>query len=211
LAPGLRYRRAGMAAPIIGLTGGVGAGKSTVAALLAGRGARVIDADRIGHEVYRPGTRAFERVVGAFGPGVVSSDGTIDRRALGALVFADADARSRLNAIVHPEIAAEVGGRIAAARAESAAVPIVVEAAVLLEAGWRSLVDRLWVVSTRRENAIARVMASRGLTRAEVERRLEAQMPDRERRRAADVVIENDGSLEALEREVEKAWRTVAD
>jgi dephospho-CoA kinase len=200
-----------MAASIIGLTGGIGAGKSTVAALLAARGARVIDADRIGHEVYRPGTRAFARVVEAFGADVVGPDGTIDRRALGARVFADADARARLNAIVHPEIAAEVGGRIAAARAASPAVPIVVEAAVLLEAGWRSLVDRLWVVSTRRENAIARVMASRGLTRAEVERRLEAQMPDAERRRAADLVIENDGSLEGLGKEVERAWRTVAD
>src|SRR5207244_12799277 len=118
---------------------------------------------------------------------------------------------ARLNAVVHPEIAAEVAGRIAAARAERPVVPIVVEAAVLLEAGWRGLVDRLWVVSTRRDNAIARVMASRGLTRAEVERRLEAQMPDAERQRAADLVIENDGSLEALGTEVEKAWRTVAD
>ena len=199
-----------MAAPIIGLTGGIGAGKSTVAALLRERGAHVIDADRIGHEVYRPGTRAFARVVDAFGRGVVAADGTIDRRALGALVFADADARARLNAIVHPEIAAEVAGRIAAARADDAAAPIVVEAAVLLEAGWRSLVDRLWVVSTGRENAIARVVASRGLPRAEVERRLDAQLPDAERRRAADVVIENDGSLQALGTEVEKAWRTLA-
>ena len=155
--------------------------------------------------------RRIELRVDAFGPGVVAADGTIDRRALGPRVFADADARARLNAIVHPEIAVEVGGRIAAARAGTPALPIVVEAAVLLEAGWRSLVDCLWVVSTRRENAIARVMASRGLTRAEVERRVEAQMPDAERRRAADLVIENDGSLEALGTEVEKAWRTVAD
>ena len=198
-----------MAAPIIGLTGGIGAGKSTVAALLASRGAHVIDADRIGHEVYRPGTRAFTQVVEAFGPGVVAADGTIDRRALGARVFADSEARVRLNAIVHPEIAAEVGGRITAARAARPSVPIVVEAAVLLEAGWQSLVDRLWVVSTRPENAIARVMAARGFTRDEVERRLAAQMADADRRRAADLVIENDGSLATLEREVEKAWRTL--
>ena len=211
MASTLRYRRAGMAAPIIGLTGGIGAGKSTVAALLARRGARVIDADRIGHEAYRPGTRAYERVVEAFGRGVVAADGTIDRRALGALVFADPDARARLNAIVHPEIAADVAARIAAARGEPPAAPVVVEAAVLLEAGWRGLVDRLWVVATGREHAIARVMASRGLTRAEVERRIDAQMSDAERRRAADLVLENDGSPEALEKEVEKAWRTVTD
>ncbi len=107
-----------MVAPIIGLTGGIGAGKSTVAGILTQLGARVIDADRIGHEAYRPGSEGFARVVEAFGPGVVGADRAIDRRALGALVFADPAARARLNALVHPLIAAEVGRRIAAARAE---------------------------------------------------------------------------------------------
>jgi dephospho-CoA kinase len=199
------------ARPIVGLTGGIGAGKSTVAAILAELGARVIDADRIGHEVYRPGTEGHRRVVATFGSGVVAPDGTIDRRALGAIVFADPEVRARLNAIVHPLLAAEVGRRIAAARAEQVAAPIVIEAAILLEAGWRSLVERIWVVSTSREHAIARVMASRELTRAEVERRLDAQMPDAERRRVADVVIENDGTPAALRAEVEKAWRTLFD
>lgn len=198
-----------MAAPVVGLTGGIGAGKSTVAAILTELGARVIDADRIGHEVYRPGSAGFARVVEAFGPGVVGADGAIDRRALGALVFADPAARARLNALVHPLIAAEVGRRVAAARAEGFAGPLVVEAAVLLEAGWRPLVDRVWVVSTRREHAIARIMAARGLTREEVEQRLDAQMPDSERRRHADLVIENDGSPAALRAAVEAAWDTL--
>ena len=198
-----------MVAPIIGLTGGIGAGKSMAAAFLTELGARVIDADRIGHEVYRPGSEGFARVVEAFGPGVVGADGAIDRRALGALVFADPAARARLNALVHPLIAAEVGRRIAAARAEGFDGPLVVEAAVLLEAGWRPLVDRLWVVSTQREHAIARVMAARGLTREEVERRLDAQTSDAERRRHADLVIENDGSPAALRAAVEAAWRTL--
>jgi len=198
-----------MAAPVVGLTGGIGAGKSTVAQILAELGAEIIDADRIGHEVYRPGSDGFARVAEAFGPGVVGADGAIDRRALGALVFADPAARARLNAIVHPLIAAEVARRIAAARATGAARPLVVEAAVLLEAGWRALVDRVWVVSARRENAIARVMATRGLERAEVERRLDAQLSDAERRREADVVLENDGSPAALRAAVEAAWRTL--
>ena len=198
-----------MVAPIIGLTGGIGAGKSMAAAFLTELGARVIDADRIGHEVYRPGSEGFARVVEAFGPGVVGADGAIDRRALGALVFADPAARARLNALVHPLIAAEVGRRIAAARAEGFDGPLVVEAAVLLEAGWRPLVDRLWVVSTQREHAIARVMAARGLTREEVERRLDAQTSDAERRRHADLVIENDGSPAALRAAVEAVWRTL--
>ena len=197
--------------PIVGLTGGIGAGKSTVAAILSELGARVIDADRIGHEVYRPGTEGHRRVVAAFGPGVVAPDGTIDRRALGAIVFADPAALARLNAIVHPLLAAEVGRRIAAARADGGGAPIVIEAAILLEAGWQPLVDRIWVVSTAREQAIARVVASRGLTRAEVERRLDAQMPDAKRCSAADVVIRNDGPPAALRAEVEKAWRTLFD
>ena len=194
-----------MVAPVVGLTGGIGAGKSTVASLLAELGAEVIDADRIGHQAYRPGSEGFARVVEAFGPGVVGADGAIDRRALGALVFADPAARARLDALVHPLIAAEV----AAARAEGFARPLVVEAAILLEAGWSPLVDRVWVVSTRRENAIARVMAARGMTRAEVERRLDAQMSDVERRRHADLVLENDGSPAALRAAVEAAWRSL--
>jgi dephospho-CoA kinase len=196
-----------MAPAVIGLTGGIGSGKSTVAAILAELGARVVDADKIGHEVYVPGTEGFVRVVEAFGRGVVAADGTIDRRALGAIVFADPGARARLNAIVHPLIAAELGRRLAAAGGSG--TPHVVEAAILIEAGWRSLVERLWVVSANRETAITRVMASRGLPRAEVERRLDAQMPDAERRRLADLVIDNDGTPAALRAKVEAAWRAL--
>src|SRR5262245_55859390 len=193
--------------PIVGLTGGIGSGKSTVSAMLAALGARVIDADQVGHDVYRPGTEGFRRVVDAFGAGVVAPDGRIDRRALGAIVFADAAARARLNAIVHPLIAAEVARRLEAARAEGHRAPLVVEAAILLEAGWRPLVDRLWVVSVERDTAAARLLASRALGDAEVQRRMDAQMPDAERQRVADVVIENSGTLEALRARVEQAWR----
>jgi dephospho-CoA kinase len=195
--------------PVIGLTGGIGSGKSTVAALLAERGAYVIDADRVGHDVYRPGSEGFRRVVEAFGSGVVAPDGGIDRRALGALVFADPAALARLNAIVHPLIAAEIAARLGAARASAGAAPIVIEAAVLLEAGWRALVDRVWVVSAGRETAVRRVMAARGLAREEVERRIDAQLSEPERRQAADLVIDNDGTLDALRVAVERAWRTL--
>ena len=198
-----------MGAPVIGLTGGIGSGKSTVAATLAQLGAQVIDADRVGHEVYRPGSDGYRSVVEAFGPGVVAADGTIDRGALGARVFSDPTALARLNALVHPLIAAEVGRRIGALRAAGERTPIVVEAAVLLEAGWRSLVDRVWVVSAPREAAIVWTVAARGLTRAEVERRLEAQLPEAERRRAADLVLENDGTPAQLRARVEEAWRAL--
>jgi dephospho-CoA kinase len=197
------------AAPVVGLTGGIGSGKSTVAAILAERGALVIDADRVGHDCYRPGSDGFRQIVEAFGPRVVAADGTIDRKALGAVVFADPVALARLNAIVHPLIGAEVAARVAAARAGDPRTPIVIEAAILLEAGWRRLIDRLWVVSVRPETAIARVMAARGLARAEVERRIAAQTSDAERRRQADLVIENDGTPAELRARVEGAWRTL--
>ena len=200
-----------MRAPrVIGLTGGIGSGKSTASAMLSELGARVVDADKIGHWVYRPGSEGFRTVVDAFGPEVVAADGTIDRARLGAIVFADPDARARLNAIVHPLIGAELAARVAGARDDGYDLPVVVEAAILIEAGWKALVDRLWVVSVEPETAIARVVASRGVSRDEVERRLRAQLPDTERRRQADLVLDNNDGLDALRRQVEAAWRAVA-
>jgi dephospho-CoA kinase len=195
---------------VIGLTGGIGSGKSTVSAILAELGARVVDADKIGHWVYRPGSEGFRAVVDAFGAGVVAANGTIDRARLGAIVFGDPAARARLNAIVHPLIGQELAARIAAARDDGYEGPIVVEAAVLIEAGWRPLVDRLWVVTVDRETAIDRVVSSRGVSRADVERRLEAQLPDAARRREADLIIDNGDGLAALRAQVEAAWRGVA-
>jgi dephospho-CoA kinase len=193
--------------PVIGLTGGIGSGKSTVAAILAELGAVVIDADKIGHEIYLPGTEGFRRVEAEFGADVVAADGTIDRRRLGTRVFAEPAALARLNALVHPLIGDEIRRRIQAALAagDAAARPIVIEAAIMLEAGWRFF-DRIWVVVVSREVAIARVTASRGLSRVDVEQRIDAQMSNEERRRIADVVIDNDGTLADLRAKVEAAW-----
>jgi dephospho-CoA kinase len=194
-------------APVVGLTGGIGSGKSTVARMLAELGATVVDADKIGHEVYRPGAEAYAAVVDAFGRGIVAPDGTVDRRALGAIVFADPGALARLNALVHPAIGREILRRIETARAAGDA-PIVVEAAIMIEAGWRFF-DRIWAVIAPREAAIARVVAERGLGAEDVERRMGAQLSDAERRRVADLVIENDGTREELRARVEAAWRTL--
>jgi dephospho-CoA kinase len=195
-------------APVIGLTGGIGSGKSTVAAMLADLGAVVIDADKIGHEIYLPGTEGFRRVVDAFGAEMVAGDGTIDRRRLGARVFGDPAALARLNALVHPLIGDEIRRRIQSALAagDVAARPLVIEAAIMLEAGWRFF-DRIWVVIVDRETAIARVTSSRGLSRPEVEQRIDAQMSNAERRGRADLVIENDGTMDELRAKVEAAWR----
>ena len=191
----------------LGVTGGIGAGKSSVVQMLAALGAVVIDADRVGHEVYAPGTLGFAQVVAAFGRDIVGGDGAIDRKKLGAIVFADSTALARLNAIVHPLIRDAVAQRVAAARAASTA-PIVVEAALLIEAGWDALVDEVWLVAARRDVIEERLTTQRGMDAAAVAARMRAQLADDERRAHADVVIDNSGSREQLRQEVERLWRS---
>jgi dephospho-CoA kinase len=192
----------------IGLTGGIGSGKSAASAILRELGATVIDADKVGHEVYVPSRPAWNEIVAEFGRDVVSDDGTIDRRTLGGLVFADASRLKKLNAIVQPRIASEIASRIRRLRDEGDRTPIVVEAAVLLEAGWQWLVDEIWVVTVTAEHAIERVAASRGLDRGEIVRRIASQLPDTQRTREAAYVLHNDGTLADLRAALERAWRT---
>lgn len=191
----------------IGLTGGIGSGKTTVAALLEELGARVIHADTAGHEVYLPHTEGWRQVTAAFGTEIVSPDQTIDRRKLGALVFADPSARARLNAIVHPLIYAEIARRIATHRSMHVPQPVVVEAAILIEANWGPLVDEVWLVVASRATVIDRVAAQRGLSAGEIEARIDAQLSDDARRRIAHQVIENRGSLDDLRAVVDDLWR----
>ena len=193
---------------VIGLTGGIGSGKSTVAAMLAELGAEVIDTDKVGHEAYRPGTEGFRQVTEAFGDDIVAADGTIDRRALAAKVFADPAQLRRLNAIVHPLIGLAVRDWLVRAQAAPSSAPIVVEAPVLMEAGWRFF-DEVWVVVVSPKTAIARVTASRDITADEVRRRLDTQLSNAERRRRADRVLENDGTLDELQEQVRAAWDAV--
>lgn len=190
----------------IGLTGGIGSGKTTVAKILDELGAEVINADLVGHEVYRPGTPGFEQVTGAFGRDIIGEDGSIDRKKLGAIVFGDSAALARLNAIVHPLIAAAIRERIEARRAENSPRPIVVEAAVLIEANWLPLVDEVWVVVAAPQAVVERVQAERGLPAAQIEARVKAQISDEQRRRHASVVIENTGTLEELRARVRREW-----
>lgn len=191
---------------IVGLTGGIGSGKSTVAHRLGELGAAIVDADKLGHGAYLPGGPAYDDVVAAFGREVVAPDGSIDRKALGARVFADPAALARLNAIVHPRIAEGIRVEIARLRGGDPRKPIVVEAAVLLEAGWQTLVDEVWVVVAPPAIAIPRLVASRGLTPEDATKRIAAQLSNEERTRAADRVIVNEGSLDALVAAVDAAF-----
>ena len=192
---------------VIGLTGGIGSGKSTVVRRLAELGAVTIDADKLGHETYLPGTQGFAAVVDAFGKDIVAADGTIDRRALGAKVFAAPAALATLNAIVHPLIAESIRRRVGEMRTAGEKRPVVVEAAVLIEAGWRTLVEEVWVVVAPPEIAIDRLARDRGLDREEAARRIAAQLTNEGRTAGADVVIANDGSFDDLRAEVDRVWR----
>jgi len=193
----------------IGLTGGIGSGKSTVSRLLADLGAPIIHADTVGHQMYAPNSEGWKRVTDAFGTEIVAPDQTIDRKKLGSIVFADPDALKRLNAIVHPLIFAEVRRRIESYRARGILQPIVVEAAILIEANWLPLVDEVWLVVATRQAVIERVCAERDLSPADVEARIDMQLSDEQRRRFAQVIIENTGSLDALRERVGSAWARV--
>ncbi len=190
----------------IGLTGGIGSGKSTVSKTLADLGAHVIDADRVGHEIYLPGKAAWKQVTDTFGQEIVAEDHTIDRKKLGAIVFSSADALTRLNAIVHPIMFEEIRQRIHAKRAEGLASPIVVEAAILIEASWLPLADTVWVVETDKAAAITRMAEQRGMSTQDAEARITNQLSNEERRKYANVVIHNNGSLQDLEQQIRRAW-----
>lgn len=192
---------------VVGLTGGIGSGKSVAARILGELGGSVIDADRVGHEIYAPGTPGWEQVVAQFGRAVVAPDGTIDRKRLGAIVFADADKLARLNAIAHPLIRAAIADRLTAARAAGGAPGMVIEAALLVEAKWDALVDEVWVVTARPEVIEERLIAQRGLDRAAIAARMAAQLGEAARVARADVIVDNSGSLEALRAQLTRLWR----
>ena len=191
----------------IGLTGGIGTGKSVVANLLVQQGASIIDADRLGHGAYTPHSEAWEAVVAAFGTDILTSEGEIDRRKLGGIVFADETQLERLNGIMHPLMAKMVEHRKAAFDAGGVAVTVV-EAAVLFEAGWDSLVDEVWTTHASESTVVQRLFERNGLDEAEARKRINSQMSATERNRRSDVVVDNSGDLTALEQTVKNLWKT---
>jgi len=190
---------------LIGLTGNIGCGKSTVASMLAELGAEVIDADRLVHQLMEPGSPCWHAIVQRFGQGVLRSDGTIDRARLGDIVFRDRAALADLEAITHPAARKLAEERIA----QSKRRVVVLEAIKLIEAGWSRRVDSIWVVTCRRDQQIQRLKQSRGLSQAEAELRIDAQPSPAEKLKMADVVIDNSGSLEETRRQVEAAWARI--
>jgi len=195
---------------IIGLTGGIASGKSTAARCLSELGAHVVDADVLGHRAYEPGTGAFKAVVAAFGDDIVSPEGQIDRKALGGKVFGKPDALKRLTDIVWPEIRRLAEAEMAAAQAREPNAIVVLEAAVLFEAGWEDAVDEVWVVVVDPEVAVQRAMNRDGVDAETVQRRISAQLSNEERKARADVVIDNSADEAAMNAQLDSQWRRIS-
>ena len=189
----------------VGLTGGIACGKSTVSRMLEARGAAIVDADRIARDVVSPGRPALLDIRETFGDDVIGADGSLDRKRLGAIVFGDEAARKKLEAITHPRIRAEMKRQIEEWNAKEPGRLVVVDIPLLFE----SRLDRMFafedilVVYVPREVQLERLMARDGMSREDAERRIDAQLPIEEKRRLADVVVDNSGTLEETERQVE--------
>ena len=192
---------------LIGLTGGAGSGKSTVAGMFHELGAAIVDADEAAHAVYAPGTDGFDAVVAAFGRDYVR-DGQVDRARLGSLVFNDADARARLNAIVHPRVRQWMADRTAEA-AERGAEVVIHDVPLLFENGLQSLYSATVLAYARPATQLSRLTGERGVARERAESMLASQMPIDEKRSLADHIVDNDGSLAETRRQVEEVWARV--
>jgi dephospho-CoA kinase len=189
---------------LVGLTGGIGSGKSTVARMLEERGAVVFDADALAREAVEPGTPGHDAVVERFGANVLAPGGELDREALASIVFADPAARRELEAIVHPEVRRIFAEGCEAYRDTDRVV--VFSAPLLVETGMHTAFEVLVVVSARVETQIERLLRDRAMSEDEVRARIAAQAPLEEKAAAADVILDNEGTLEDLEREVDRLW-----
>lgn len=192
---------------VLGLTGGIASGKSTVSKTLAELGAVVVNADEAGHDLLKPHTDVWREVVAAFGEGILGENDEIDRNKLGEVIFYNPEARKRLNAITHPRIYSMVEQRINDLRAQGVRVAVV-EAALFIEAGWFPLVDQLWVTVASEDTVIKRLRNRNELSEEEALARINSQSPSAERIKYADVVINTDCSLEEVEEKVKELWKS---
>jgi dephospho-CoA kinase len=189
---------------VVGLTGGIGSGKSTVSALLAAKGAVVVDADELVRDQQRPGTAVFDAMVERFGPGIVAADGTLDRAAVADIVFADPEALADLNAIVHPAVGAEIARRMEELSGTDAVV--VLDVPLLVEVSRGYPLAGLIVVDVDPDIAVERLVMQRGMSEEDARSRISRQASRKERRARADVVIDNRGTIGDLARQVDAIW-----
>lgn len=190
---------------VIGLTGGILTGKTTISQMLSDLGAVIIDADKIGHEAYRPHTEVWREVVAAFGRDILHQNDEINRRKLGEIVFSNPQALKRLNQIMHPRMHRMIEEQIESLRQQKVNV-VVLEAAVLIEANWIDLVDEVWVTTAPEATVIERLRNRSGLSEEQARARIRSQLPSEERVKHADVVIDTDCDLAEVEVKVKELW-----
>jgi dephospho-CoA kinase len=195
---------------VIGLTCGILSGKSTVSGMLAERGAVIIDADKVGHQAYQPHTDVWQELVDTFGEWILKQNGEIDRKRLGEIVFHDPSALILLNKIVHPRMREIIEEELKRLRAEGASV-VVIEAAVLIEAKWTDLVDRIWVTTAPAEKVIDRLQNRVGLSEEQARARIAAQLPPEDKVKHADVVIDTNCDLAELGIRVLDLWEELLE
>jgi phosphopantetheine adenylyltransferase/dephospho-CoA kinase len=210
LGTALFHKKRECGVKVIGLTGGIASGKSTAAKHLEGKGARLIDADLLGHQAYEPDTGAYRALIDTFGTGIVADDRSIDRKALGGEVFGKPERLKQLTDIVWPEIRRLAEAQIAAYGVDEPDAIVVLEAAVMLEAGWEDAVDEVWVIVVDPATACARAMERDNVPAEVVQKRIDAQLSNDERRARADIAIENSGDHTALTAELDRLWAQLA-
>ena len=195
---------------VIGLTGGVGSGKSTASQFLQGLGAVLIDADKVGHESYLPDTPAWRDLVSAFGEELLQPNREIDRKKLGGIVFGDPDALAKLNGIVHPRMREIMETKLKELKAQGVKV-VVLEAAILIEAKWTSLVDEVWITEAPEETVIKRLQERSNWTAEQIRDRVRSQLSPQERAAHAQAVIDADCPLEEMQGKIRELWKTRVD
>ena len=193
---------------IIGVTGNIGSGKSTVCQILNRLGAVVIDADKLGHQAYRPHSSAWQQIIDNFGQAIVGADNEIDRQKLGQLVFSCPESLTILNRIVHPQIRKTAQKEINSCRRHKVET-VAFEASLLIEAGWKDLVDTIWLVVASEEKVIQRLVKYKENSEATILSRLKAQMPVQEKMEYADELIYNNDNLSQLEARIKELWQNL--
>lgn len=194
---------------LVALTGGIASGKSTVARRLQEHGAIVVDADQVAREVVEPGEPALARIAEEFGPDVIAADGSLDRAALGAIVFRDPEGRMKLNAITHPAVIERARSLFAAAGAADPEAIVVYDIPLLVEAGRHDEFDLIVVVHAATETRVRRMIELRGMTREEALHRINSQATDTDRFAIADVVVDADGTLEHTLEQTDALWKNL--
>jgi dephospho-CoA kinase len=193
---------------IIGLTGGIASGKSTISDILRSLGAEVVDVDLVGREVVRQGCPAYNKIIESFGSSILRADGEINRKKLGNIIFSDAKKLQLLNQITHPAIIDRVNSRVEACHQQNKKA-VVIDAAILIEMGLHRYVDSVWLVMVDRETQLQRVMERDRLSEKDARNRINAQMTNEERKAYADVVIDNSQPVDAVRDVVKELWTNI--